>query len=196
MVAPLLLDLLWPFFLFTGLEQVRIQPGITAFSPMDFTRFPCTHSLVMAVVWSLLFAGLYRARTGYAAGALWIGIGVFSHWVLDFVSHRPDLQLVPGLPLRVGLGLWNSPTATIAVEAAMYVAGVAVYLGTTRARDRRGSFALWSFVLVMAALYASTIVGPPPPNPGALEIAAFVTWVFVPWVYWIDRHREVLPTVR
>src|SRR5574341_1272224 len=33
MTAPLLLDLLWPIFLLAGWEQVRIEPGNTAFTP-------------------------------------------------------------------------------------------------------------------------------------------------------------------
>ena len=30
------LDLLWPVFLLMGMERVRIQPGATAFTPLDF----------------------------------------------------------------------------------------------------------------------------------------------------------------
>jgi hypothetical protein len=33
--AAVWLDLVWPIFLLTGLEDVRIDPGITAFTPLD-----------------------------------------------------------------------------------------------------------------------------------------------------------------
>jgi hypothetical protein len=39
-----------------------------------------------------------------------------SHWFLDAIVHRPDLPLAPGLPLRVGLGLWNHVVASLALE--------------------------------------------------------------------------------
>src|SRR3954470_17516149 len=94
-LAPLFLDLLWPNFLLTGLESVRIDPGNTAFTPLDLHDYPYSHSLVTSLVWSLLVGGLYLALTRYRRGSLVIGLGVFSHWVLDFVTHRPDMPLYP-----------------------------------------------------------------------------------------------------
>ena len=191
MAAALMLDLLWPLFLLLGLEQVRIDPGNTAFTPLNFVRYPLTHSLAMALVWSALSGLVYRARTQYAAGAWCVGAGVFSHWVLDFVTHRPDLQLYPGSAVRVGLGLWNSVAGTLVVEGLLFVAGLWVYLATTRAKDRTGTLALWSFVAVMITLYVANAIGPPPPNEQALATVGLLMWLFVTWVYWIDRHREI-----
>jgi hypothetical protein len=195
MTAPILLDLLWPIGLLLGIETVRIAPGDTAFTPLQFVSYPWTHSLLMSVVWGALFALLYRGRTGDARAAWVIALGVVSHWVLDWVSHRPDLQLAPGWPLRVGLGLWNSRAATLAVELAMFAGGLAIYLATTCARDLAGHLSLWSFVAVMLLLYFVNLVGPPPPNEQTLKIAAFVEWLFVPWVFWIDRHRPLRTAV-
>ena len=39
-----------------------------------------------------------------------------SHWVLDFLTHRPDLPVVPWGAEELGLGLWNHVAATVAVE--------------------------------------------------------------------------------
>jgi membrane-bound metal-dependent hydrolase YbcI (DUF457 family) len=191
MIAPLFVDLLWPIFLLAGLEDVRIQPGNTAFTPLDFVRFPWTHSLLMGVVWALLFALLYRARTGYGRGAIVLAIGVVSHWVLDWITHRPDLQLVPWDPHRVGLGLWNSRMGTMGLELSMFVIGLGLYLLTTRARNVRGHVALWLYVVTMIGLYFADAGGPPPPSVRALEWVALATWAFIPWVYWIDRNREI-----
>jgi len=107
--AALFLDVLWPLFLWLGLEQVRIAPGNTAFTPLDFASYPWSHSLVTALVWSVVLGGLYRARTQYALGALWVGLAVFSHWALDWISHRADLPLWPGGP-KVGLFYWIDRT--------------------------------------------------------------------------------------
>jgi hypothetical protein len=107
LTAALLADLLWPFFLLLGWEQVRIDPGNTRYTPLDLVYYPWSHSLLMLCVWATAFGGIYYAITRYWPGAIAIWIGVVSHWVLDWVTHRPDMPLYPG-GARYGLGLWNS----------------------------------------------------------------------------------------
>jgi membrane-bound metal-dependent hydrolase YbcI (DUF457 family) len=192
MAAPLFLDLLWPMFLVAGLETVRIDPGNTAFTPLDLHDYPYTHSLAGALVWSLLFAAVFWAATRYRRGAVVVGAGVFSHWVLDFVTHRPDMPLYPGSAVSVGLGLWNSRAGTMIVEVGMFVAGVWIYATTTRARNRRGAIALWSLVALLALSYVSTAFGPPPPSVKAIEYVGLTAWLFVLWAWWIDRNRQVV----
>jgi membrane-bound metal-dependent hydrolase YbcI (DUF457 family) len=188
--APILLDLLWPIGLLTGLESVQVVPGITAVTPLDLHDYPYTHSLAMAVVWSLLFALGYLAFTRDRRGALVIGLGVASHWLLDFVTHIPDLPLYPGHTDYVGLGLWRSLPGTLAVEAALFVAGVGLYATATRPRSRWGSIALWSLVAFLVVAYAGSLGGPPPPSAQLVAIGALATWIFIPWAWWIDRTRE------
>ncbi|HCX28681.1 MAG TPA: hypothetical protein DHU55_02750 [Blastocatellia bacterium] len=120
-----------------------------------------------------------------------IWLGVVSHWVLDFVSHRPDMPLYPGGP-RLGLGLWNSTLATVVVEALMYAIGVWIYLRITRAKDGIGKWGLLSFVVVLAVLYVANIFSPPPPSVKMMVIVAIpLTWLLILWTWWADRHREV-----
>jgi len=190
MAAPNLLDLLWPIFLLLGWEQVRIDPGNSAFTPLDFVSYPISHSLLTACGWGVLFALLYWALTRYIRGAVVIAFSVVSHWVLDFVTHRPDMPLYPGGP-RVGLGLWNSIPATIAIEVAMYVAGAWLYLSMTRARDRVGSYSLWGFLAFGLLTYVANILGPPPPSAHAIAVFALALWLVPLWAWWIDRHRDV-----
>ena len=192
MAAPLFLDLLWPIFLVAGLESVRIDPGNTAFTPLDLHDYPYTHSLGGAVVWSVLFAAVFFAVTKYRRGALVVAAGVFSHWVLDFVTHRPDMPLYPGSAVSVGLGLWNSRAGTVVVEVALFVAGLWIYLGTTRARNRRGAIALGALVGALALMYTSTVFGPPPPSVDFIKYGGLTAWLFVPWAWWIDRNRSVV----
>jgi membrane-bound metal-dependent hydrolase YbcI (DUF457 family) len=190
--APILLDLLWPIGLLTGLESVRVVPGITPVTPLDLHDYPYTHSLAMAVVWSLVFALGYLAFTKGRdrRGALVIGLGVASHWLLDFVTHIPDMPLYPGHTDYVGLGLWRSLPGTLAVEAALFVAGVGLYATATRPRSRWGSIALWSLVAFLVVAYAGSLGGPPPPSAQLVAIGALATWIFIPWAWWIDRTRE------
>ncbi|HYH09289.1 MAG TPA: metal-dependent hydrolase [Thermoanaerobaculia bacterium] len=188
--ATMLLDLLWPLFLIADVEHVRIDPGNTAFTPLDFYDYPITHSLLTVLGWSIAAAIVYRIVRKRAWGdAIVVGMGVLSHWILDFVTHRPDLPLWPGGP-HVGLGLWNSVPATIAVEVALFVAGLLLYLRTTRAIDRTGSLALWALVVFVGLIYVANITSPPPPSARAIGYAGLAAWLFVPWGYWIDRHRE------
>src|SRR5215831_12940982 len=141
--AAQLADLLWPFFLLAGWEQVRPVPGHNPFLLLDFVSYPLSHSLLMLVIWGVVFGFIYQKSTGASAAAfLCLAVLVVSHWVLDAATHRPDLPWYPGGP-RVGLGLWNYPRATLVIEGAMFIAGLAVYLRATRARDRMGSWAIW-----------------------------------------------------
>ena len=139
---PWLLDILWPIFLMIGIERVRIVPGPNPFTTLDFTWYPWSHSLVMSIVWGVLAAAIYRASTRDRRGATIVGLLVVSHWVLDLIVHQPDLPLAPGLVTRLGLGLWNFPTATLVVEGALFAAGLGIYLRVTRARDLRGVIGL------------------------------------------------------
>jgi len=188
--APLFLDMLWPIFVLAGWEQVRIDSGNTRYTPLDFVHYPWSHSLLMSVVWASLFAGLYYTVARERAGTIAIWIGVVSHWVLDWVTHRPDMPLYPGGP-RLGLGLWNSIAGTMVVEISMFAAGVWLYAQTTRARDRIGKYALGAYVGLLLLLYISDRFSGPPRSVAAVAWVGIAAGaIFVPWAWWFDRHRS------
>jgi hypothetical protein len=188
--ATILLDLLWPILILLGIEDVRVAPGITAFTPLDFYKYPVTHSLLAVLGWSIAAAVVYWLFRKSARDAAIVGAAVLSHWIVDFIAHRPDLPLWPNGP-KVGLGLWNSVPATIAVEVTMFVIGLTLYLRATRARDRVGTIALWSLLAFLAVVYVANITSPPPPDARTIAWAGLAQWLFVPWGFWIDRRREV-----
>jgi len=189
--AAQLLDLIWPVFVLAGIETVRIDAAAQSpFLRLRFVHYPWSHSLVMAAVWGIAFALFCRARTGDGRGAAVVAVLVISHWVLDFVTHRPDLQLSPGVAGRVGLSLWTRPGATIAVEALSFAAGLAIYARATRAKDRAGIWGFWGFVAFLVLAYASSLAGGPPPNAQVVAASALVGWLLIPWIAWFDRHRE------
>ncbi len=193
--APLLLDLLWPIFLLLGWESVRIDPGNTAFTPLVFDSYPISHSLVTSIGWALLFALSYWSLTRDRRAAWVIGLGVASHWVLDFVTHRPDMPVAPGGAARLGLGLWNSVPATIVVEGLMFAAGVWIYRATTLARDRIGHYGFVSLVALLIVLYADAAQGSPPPSVQVLKTVSLGIWMFPFLAAWVDRHRVVIQPV-
>jgi hypothetical protein len=177
-------DLLWPICLLAGLEHVRIVPGITAFTPLDFYDYPITHSLVGGLVWSVVLAAACRARGVRSRDALCVGAVVPTHWILDVATHRPDVPVLPHGPY-LGLGLWNSIPATLFVELTMFVAGLMLYVTARPPGASRVSF--WLLVVFMLVAYFSAAFGPPPPNERVLAWTALALWLLLPWAWWADR---------
>src|SRR5881392_3878826 len=105
--AAQLADLMWPAFLLAGVEQVRIDPGNTAMTPLDFVSYPYSHSLAALLVWGIAIGAVYRAVAGGRRTVWVLGTLVVSHWLLDYVTHRPDMPLYPG-SAKYGLELWRS----------------------------------------------------------------------------------------
>lgn len=186
------LDLLWPIFLLLGVESVRIVPGLMQASALDFVHYPFTHSLLAVAGWAVAIGSIYFVTTRRLRGAALMGGLVLSHWVLDLPVHRPDLPLWPGSGIRVGLGLWHSVAVTLVLEFGFLALGLIVYSRVTRPRDRIGRWGLWTMMLVLVAFFLSSFAGPPP-SESALAFGGLVLWIFVPWGYWIDRHRTVEP---
>jgi len=189
--AAIALDLLWPALVLVGIERVAISAAATAFTPLDFQHYPWSHSLLMSVAWGTVLGGTYYAWTSRGSAAVVVGLLVASHWLLDAVVHRPDLPLVPGGDGRIGLGLWNSVPATLAVELTMFGIGLLLYLFATEARDRIGSLGLGGFAAALLLVYAGAAVGPLPPSPRAVAFAGLAQWLFVGWAVWVDRHRRL-----
>ena len=183
------LDVVWPVLVLTGIEKVEIAPGITRVTPLDFVYYPWSHSLLMACVWGVLFALAYWLIRRRPRDALLLGALVVSHWVLDWIVHRPDLPLYPGGP-RYGLGLWNSVAATMVVEWGMLAAGIYLYVRSTRPLDRIGTYAYWGLVVFLALSYLGATFGPPPPSPEAVAWSSLIGYLMVAWGWWIDRHRS------
>ena len=190
-LAAQLVDLLWPVFLLLGLEHVRISPGNTAMTPLDFYDYPLSHSLLGAIVWSIVMGGIFFLFRRKRRDAIILALCVFSHWLLDLLTHRPDLPLGLGTSTFFGLGLWNSVPGTLIVELLLFGVGIALYTRVTVARDRVGTYGFWSLVLLLALIYLMNIFGPLPPSTQAIAVAANAAWLFVIWAYWVDRHRTV-----
>jgi hypothetical protein len=183
-------DLLWPTLLVLGVERVEIDPGNTLMTPLNFVSYPYSHSLVMLLVWSAVFALLYRAIRGPRPVAIaTVAALVFSHFVLDALTHRPDMPITIGGAQKIGLGLWNYPGTTLAIESAMFIAGTTLYAIATRARNPAGRWGLWALIATLVAIYFAALYGPPPPDTQAVAMAGHLLWLFVLWAYWVDRHR-------
>ena len=181
--AVLLADLLWPVLVAAGVEHVRIAPGFTASTPLEFLSYPYSHSLLMLTIWGAVLAWVAAPRFAL----LIVGL-VVSHWVLDFVTHVPDMPLYPGGP-KYGLGLWNLPVVEKAIEVAMFAAGVWMYMRATTARDRIGRWVTWGLAAFL--LIGFVFSGAPPPSITALWTTAIALGALTMWLaWWSDRHRD------
>jgi|SRR5271156_1174563 hypothetical protein len=192
--APIFLDMLWPVFLLLGWEQVRVDPGNTRFTPFDFVSYPWSHSLLMSIVWATAFALGYQLIARYWPGTIAIWIGVVSHWILDWISHRPDMPLYPGGP-RYGLGLWNSIAGTMIVELVMFAVGIWLYVRTTRARDRIGRYAFIAYVVLLLVTYIGDRFSSPPSSVAEIAWPGIIAvLILTPWAWWFDHHRALRAT--
>jgi hypothetical protein len=182
-------DVIWPALVVLGIEQVAIDPGNTRVTPLNFISYPYSHSLLTLALWSLAFAPVFGLSRGRGAVPILAAL-VVSHWVLDVITHRPDMPIVPQSDLKLGFGLWNSIPATVAAEFAMYAAGVWIYLRSTRARDRIGSWGFYVLAAFLIVVYLANVFGPPPPSVSAVWIGALAgAGVMTLWAWWVDRHR-------
>jgi len=190
--APNLLDILWPPFLLFGWEHARIDPGNTRYTPLDLYDYPWSHSLLMSMVWATAFALIYWTITRYRPGAAAIWIGVVSHWVLDWITHRPDMPLYPGGGPKLGLGLWNSIPGTMITEIAMLLISVGLYMSVTRARDWIGRYAFAAFVLLLLVFFISDRFSSPPSDISSIIWPGIIaSVVLLLWAWWFDRHRNL-----
>lgn len=188
-LAAQLVDIFWAVLVLLGRERARITPGLMAASPLDLYYMPYTHSLPSAFFWAgaaALGYTLLQRFTNLRGGAWLVALTVFSHWILDFIAHRPDMPLY-GNYYKVGLGLWNSLPATLLVEGGLLCGGVFLYLRKQQTRPRYDFVILAAVLLVMQT---AMLFGPPPPSSRAVALmglGAYLTLAAV--VYRLERKR-------
>lgn len=189
-VSALLLDALLWLFVLLGWESVHIPVDFSATHQPDFV-FPWSHGLAAAVGWSVLAAALMRfadAR-GKAMPALLVAAAVFSHWLLDALVHRPELPLMGAASAKLGLALWDNMPVALAVEAAMVVLGLGLFLpGCCLSRGK--ALALAALSLLMLAFTAiGMTVAPAPPSARAMAASSAATLLVVCGLFaWLGRH--------
>jgi hypothetical protein len=188
-IAAQFIDLLWPTLLLLGVENVHIVPGATKVTPLLFEHYPVSHSLLAVLVWAVALGTVHYFMKHDRRTSLVLGLLVLSHWLLDLIVHQPDLPLYPGSPEKLGLGLWSSLQATLAIEVSLFAFGVWLYARCTTPTDIFGKWGLWTLVALLSAIYAGNLFGPPPPSVVAIAWAGQLQWLMVIWGYWLDRHR-------
>lgn len=188
----LLLDFLLWLFILLGWESVSIPSDFAGTHQPDYV-FPYSHGLLAAVVWAtvagMLAVPMYsRLEKAKWRIALLVAAAVFSHWPLDALVHRPELPLVNGKSVEVGLGLWNNMPFALAVEAAIVALGMYLYLPRSGlARGKSIALALLSLLILAFTMIGMTIA-PPPPSAMAMAGSSLITLMVVCAAFaWLGR---------
>jgi hypothetical protein len=185
-------DVLWTVLVFFGVEQVHIQPGVNPSGPLVFDYYPYTHSLMAAVGWAAAAYGFFRflltRRQGSQLAAGILALCVFSHWVLDFMVHLPDLDLVDE-SRKVGLGLWNFPMLELALELVLLFGGLALYLAKSPELSRARRVTLVLFCLLMTAFQLAGSFGPPPPSVRIVAVSGLLLYLGFTFIAWLIERR-------
>jgi hypothetical protein len=193
-LAVQLADLLWGVFLLAGWEQVLIDPGYTAVTPLQFVQYPISHSLVGMLCWGLIGAAVYyswptRDTSRHWQAAAVAGLAIVSHYPLDLLVHVPDLPVFGQDSTKLGLGLWNNPAATLLLELATLAAGMAVYVIFRSRRHPVRAGRLAGLVLLLVALYLGSFYGPPPTSVTLLAVVDIIGLMLLAgFASWVDRR--------
>lgn len=177
-----LIDIGWSALVIAGIERGHIDPALPG-SPLVLEYMPFTHSLPAVVAWSLAAALLakYLLRLAWRP-AIMIGAVVFSHWLLDLLVHRPDLELYPQGP-KAGFALWDLPVAEQAVEIGL-IAIAGVFWAAQRTRASRSAWSAAAFIallvfvqiteMLMPHVAADSVAGTGPMALGVYVVLAIV----------------------
>lgn len=187
-IAVQMLDLIWPILVLFGIESMSIDPGNTKLTHLSFDYYPYSHSLLMALVWSLLLGFCYYLYTKNKNGSLLLGVLVMSHWVLDFITHRPDLPLSPFTETKVGLGLWNFPIGEIFLELTLFLIGAIIYFKSSNFKRKT---AFWLLIVFLLIAHSMNLFGSPPPSIMAVAWSANLMWIIVIWAWWIEKKPSI-----
>jgi hypothetical protein len=192
-LATMMPDLLWCIFMIVGIEHVQFKPGAGAANYFACSDIVMSHSLMMDSLWAGLLAAAYFLKRSSPRGA-WVIFGAaLSHWPLDWISHRPDMPLAPGVHRYFGLGLWSSIPAAVIVEGGFWLLAVTLYARATHARNRTGIYAYWTVVAVLTLAWYNNLAGPPPRNPQVAPVASLLFFsLAVAWAYSMNHLRTCL----
>ncbi len=168
-------DVVWTMLVFLGVERVSIQPGVNPSGPLVFDYYPYTHSLAAGMAWAAIAFMGYRVIThmrGSQRVAAILALAVLSHWFLDLIVHKPDLDIYDE-SRKVGLGLWNHPVIEVIVEYMLLFGGMLFYFKKSTGLSVKRRIARVVLGIFMSLVQLAGSFGPPPPRVKAMSVSGF-----------------------
>ena len=126
LTAAYAIDLLYFLFLAVGIDTYEYNPW--------------SHSLFMAVIWSLIAVLITFFVSKKSQNGLVIGLVVFSHWILDVIvwdnmliffdkTHRIGFGLYNRIGFSLtGLKLNSASLLASSIELSMLIIGIVIYI--------------------------------------------------------------------
>ena len=185
-------DILFFPFVLLGIERINIVENFTQSTHFELEYMPYTHSLVGSFVWAALADAVFRWVIVKRQGvAVVVALAVFSHWLFDLIMHTPDLPLWNDASVRLGLGLWNNAVAAYALEAALLLGALWLYLRRSSATTTLGKYGMAVFVIAMLLINLGNIFAPLQSDSKiALAVfARFAYFLFAPTAFGLDNKR-------
>lgn len=190
-------DILFFPLVLLGIERYRIVENYTESTHFALDYMPFTHSLIGSVILAaivyFIFKFFYRTKkVSNKMTAFVVAVAVLSHWFFDLVVHTPDLPLLSDSSTKVGFGLWENAVATYILEAILLIAGLALYLKSTKSSTRVGKYGMIVLVFLMLLINANNIFGPPfGSDVVTMSISALVMYfAFAGAAFWLDKKRS------
>lgn len=194
-IAVQLSDLIYGVTLLTGIEKVSIISGTNPLTSAQYTFFPYSHSLVATLILAGLVAliflvvpfkiGLSKSRTAQV-----MATAVLSHFILDAIVHNPDIDLLGNGVYKIGLGLWNYPIISYVVEALLLIAGLWIYLKSTKGNDFNGRYGLPILSVILLILNGVITFVLYPTNVENFTVMMLVVYIVIIIIaFWLDRKR-------
>lgn len=188
-------DFLLGILVLLGIEQIHIPENFGSLHYLTFT-FPYSHGLVANLLWAALAFGLVKVlwKGPHSTWAsLMLAAATFSHFVLDWIVHIPELPVLgAGSPL-LGLGLWASDlNLALILEVGLAVVGTILYLASKPGLSPVRRYTLMGLVGLMVAitLTGQTQAATPPPPMGAAATWIFESLLLAGLAYWLDRSPD------
>jgi hypothetical protein len=190
-LAAMLADLIWCLLLLAGIETVSFRAGAGAAHYIASAFVPFSHGLLTLAVCAAIFVSIYGTRTVRQRSASVLAACVISHWVLDLISDPFAMPLGPGLPAVSGPGLWNSVSATVAVEGGSWALALVSYAAMTRRGTCARRVGVWIGAATLTLMWYGNITGAPPAGVRQAAIGSLIAFTSaVAWAYWIDAGSE------
>ncbi len=185
-IAAQLVD--WAFFalVMLGVEKMRIDPGATVMVPFDLYFMPYTHSLAAVGAWALAMGIVVAIWHKDALGGVLAAVVVASHWLLDWLTHAPDLTIAGG-DQRYGLGLWNHPEIAMPLEIGITLAAFIYYIKRSRGPAAQP-------LILLAVLLTFQLINwfAPPPAEASMMVYAQALIAFgvaTGFAVWVGENR-------